>query len=101
MLVSISPAYAALTTHSQPHRTARTVAKRLYQIFIITPYLVITSLMLADIFTKALARETFTKFRDKLMNIAEVTVSDVAGNSVTLGGRSAQLWNKLVSYTRT
>ena len=28
-------------------------------------------------------------------------LSDVAGNSVTLGGRSAQLWNKLVSYVRT
>ena len=93
---------------TKPGQTSRTshferatmLAKRLYQIFIITPYLVITSLMLADIFTKALARDAFIKFRDRLMNIAQVTVSDGAGNSVTLGGRSAQLWNKLVSYTR-
>ena len=98
--------YDVITKPGQTSRTshferATMLAKRLYQIFIVTPYLVITSLMLADIFTKALARDAFVKFRDRLMNIAEVTVSDVAGNSVTLGGRSAQLWNKLVSYMRT
>ena len=33
------------------------------------------------------------------MNISTgVAVTDASGNSITLGGRAAQLWNKLVSY---
>ena len=34
------------------------------EIFVATPYLVVTALMMADIFTKALAQETFIRFRD-------------------------------------
>ena len=77
------------------------LVKRLYEIFVVTPYLVVTALMMSDIFTKALAQETFVRFRDRMMNVsAGVAVKDASGNTVVLGGRSAQLWNKLVSYVQ-
>ena len=76
------------------------LGKRLYQLFFITPYLVVTALMLADIFTKALKPEDFLKFRRPLMNLGAATtvLTDATGRVVRLGGRAVQLWNKLVSY---
>ena len=94
--VITKPGQTARTSHFE---RATMLVKRLYEIFVVTPYLVVTALMMSDIFTKALAQETFVRFRDRMMNVsAEVAVKDASGNTVVLGGRSAQLWNKLVSY---
>ena len=77
------------------------LAKRLFHMLVITPYLVITSLMVADIFTKALEIALFVRFRDKLMNITTTTtLIDDKGRIAKLGGRACtQLWNKIASYT--
>ena len=94
--VITKPGQTARTSHFE---RATMLVKRLYEIFVVTPYLVVTALMMSDIFTKALAQETFVRFRDRMMNVSgEVAVKDASGNTVVLGGRSAQLWNKLVSY---
>ena len=74
------------------------LAKRLYQRFVITPYLVVTALMVADIFTKALFDEDFKKFRTVLMNVSTViSLTDAMGRVVKLGGRAAQLWNRIAT----
>ena len=98
-----SAAYGIIT---KPGQTARTthferrtmLAKRLYQRFVITPYLVVTALMVADIFTKALFDEDFKKFRTVLMNVSTViSLTDAMGRVVKLGGRAAQLWNRIAT----
>ena len=104
VLTDNSAAYGIITKPGQTSRTshferATMLAKRLYQLFVITPYLVVTALMVADIFTKALGEEEYLKFRAVLMNERlSVMLSDAMGRVVKLGGRAAQLWNRLVSH---
>ena len=98
-----SAAYGIITKPGQAARTshferATMLAKRLYQLFVITPYLVGTALMLADIFTKALNDDDFLKFRSVLMNLkGSVTLTDTMGRVVKLAGRAAQLWNRIAT----
>ena len=55
--------------------------------------------MIADIFTKALKQPEFEKFSCFMINrSARAVLTDGEGRRVTLGGRAAHLWNKLVSY---
>ena len=57
------------------------------------------ALMVADIFPKALGEEEYLKFRTVLMNERlSVMLADAMGRVVKLGGRAAQLWNRLVSH---
>ena len=94
--VIVKPGSTARTTH---FKRATMLVKRLYSLFVLTPYLILTDFMTADIFTKALPKESFIKFRKNLMNVdACVTIHDDTGRHVSLKGRAAQLWSKIATY---
>ena len=57
-------------------------------LLVVTPYLIVTSLMVADIFTKALAKADFYRCRDYLLNLDN-------GPELILYGKAARLWAKL------
>ena len=64
------------------------IVKRLFMIDVIAPWLVSTDKMVADIFTKALDKETFYRHREYLCNQDN-------GPVPVMNGKMARLWNKL------
>ena len=95
--VIIKPGTTARTTHFE---RATMLVKRLYTLFVLTPFLILTEWMTADIFTKALAKDAFVKFRSNLMNTdASVVLHDDEGRVVSIKGKAAQLWSKIATYT--
>ena len=61
----------------EPGATARTkyyeravlIVKRLYTLLVVSPFLILTKFMIADVFTKALDRDAFITFRDYMLNV--------------------------------
>ena len=94
--VIVNPGSTARTRYFE---RATMIVKRLYMLDRIAPYLVATNYMIADIFTKALDPATFLYLRKHLLNIrdgSETYVTDYRGNTLTLRGKAARWWDKLV-----
>ena len=89
------------TSRTRYFERATMLVKRLYMLLIVVPYLIGTWFMTADIFTKPLDRATFERHRDRLTNRSNgntgLTVVDNEGSKVSLKGKAARLWSKLVS----
>ena len=73
---------------SRHYDRAVAIVKRFFMVDVIAPWLVSTHMMVADIFTKALDKDTFYKHRDYLCNIEHGTVK-------VMTGKAARLWHKL------
>ena len=98
MDVITKPGQTARTNHFE---RATMVIKWLFMHLVVKPYLIMTTHMVADIFTKALPAETFVRMRDRLMNVKPTTiVYDGNGNRVTLHGKAVRLWAKLMDAAR-
>ena len=82
----------------KPGATARTkyyeravlIVKRLYTLLVVSPFLVLTKFMVADIFTKALDRDAFITFRDYMLNVEN-------GPEPYARGKAGRLLDKLMS----
>lgn len=87
------------TSRTRYFERATMLVKRLVQMLVVTPYLVGTDLMVADILTKSTKRDTFKKMRAYLLNLpaeASVMLEDGQGNRVSLRGKALRLWSKVV-----
>ena len=82
---TVKPGATARTRHFE---RATPLVKRLYSMLIVAPFLVVTDMMPADIFTKALEKDKFYKFRDYILNVDN-------GPEVVLYGKAARLFHKL------
>jgi hypothetical protein len=88
---------AAQSIIEKPGATARTAyfdravwkIKEYYMTCVIAPTLIITELMVADLYTKALEKSTFFLFRAYLMNLP-------AGREHGLHGRSVRVFNAVI-----
>ena len=66
--------------------------KRLFMIGVISPFLIRTDDMIADLFTKAVPREKFAKFRACMLN------QDHGPNSIgALSAKGRKIWKQLRS----
>ena len=95
--VIVKPGATKLTNYFE--RTIMFI-KLLYMRCVLAPFLIGTDYMVADIFTKALPRDKFYKFRDFMMNVANAPGTTICGDDGrvrVLRGKAARLWSKLLS----
>ena len=78
------------TQRTRHFERSETMFKRYYMLMLVHPHLVSTVDMVADIFTKALDRDKFYKFRNALLNIENGPHELDAMN-----GLAARAWAKL------
>ena len=85
------PSFRLFSTQRTRHfERSETMFKRYYMLMLVHPHLVSTVDMVADIFTKALDRDKFYKFRNALLNIENGPHELDAMN-----GLAARAWAKL------
>ena len=92
--IIVKPGATKKTRH---YEKVTMIVKRLFELLVVAPYLISTEFMVADLFTKAVGSATFYRLRAKLMNMPVVTARDESGQIVTLYGKAARWWNKLVN----
>ena len=75
------------------------LVKSFFQRLVIAPYLIVTTLMAADFFTKCtIGEQAFIRCRACIMNLTTHTeIMSNKGERVTLRGKAARLWAKLVN----
>ena len=85
------------TTRTRYYERATLLIKRAVLMLLLAPYLIGTHFMIADIFTKALDKGSFTKFRDIIMNnhvslrdALSIAVCGLRGEASKLAGRLAK-----------
>ena len=70
--------------------------KRAVLMLLLSPYLISTHCMIADIFTKALDKGTFIKFRDVMMNNNTPLREELSAAVDALHGEASRLAQRLV-----
>ena len=65
--------------------------KRAVLLLLVRPYLIATQYMIADIFTKALPRESFVKLRGQLMNLHSPLRKSIEDGMMCMTGRMRRL----------
>ena len=83
------------TSRTRYYERATMLIKRAVLMLMLFPYLIKTDKMIADIFTKALDKGTFTKFRDVIMNSHLPLREALALAASTLHGYNAQVATRL------
>ena len=70
---------------------ATLLIKRAVLLLLVQPYLIATQYMIADIFTKALPRDTFVKMRGQLMNLHSPLRKSVEDGMMCMTGRMRRM----------
>ena len=70
---------------------ATLLIKRAVLLLLIRPYLIATQYMIADIFTKALPRDNYTKLRGQLMNLHSPLRTSIENGMLGMTGRMRRL----------
>ena len=83
------------TSRTRYYERATMLIKRAVLMLMLFPYLVKTDKMIADMFTKALDKGSFTKFRDVVMNSHLPLREALALAASTLHGYNAQVATRL------
>ena len=84
------------TTRTRYYERATLLIKRAVLMLLLAPYLIATQFMIADIFTKALEKGSFIKFRDVIMNNHVSLKESLAAAVCGLHGEARRLADRLV-----
>ena len=85
------------SSRTRYYERATLLVKRAVLLLLFRPYLVKTSEMLADIFTKPLDKGTFTKFRNVIMNCNSSLRHSLNESLATVHGEARQLMSRLLT----
>ena len=85
------------SSRTRYYERATLLVKRAVLLLLFCPYLVKTSEMLADIFTKPLDKGTFTKFRNVIMNCNGSLRHSLTESLATVHGEARQLMSRLLT----
>ena len=86
------------TTRTRYYERATLLIKRAVLMLLLAPYLISTQSMIADMFTKALDKGTYCKFRDVIMNNHVSLRETVAAAVCGLRGDSRRLADRLIGH---
>ena len=84
------------TPRTRYYERATLLIKRAVLMLLLIPYLVSTRFMVADMFTKALDKGSFVKFRDVIMNCQAPLRQTLSSMMCNLHGESNRLAGRLI-----
>ena len=86
------------TTRTRYYERATLLIKRAIIMLLLAPYLIKTQFMIADMFTKALDKASFIKFRDVIMNKHVSLKETIAAAACKLNGNVRRLADHLYEH---
>ena len=86
------------TTRTRYYERATLLIKRAIIMLLLAPYLIKTQFMIADMFTKALDKASFIKFRDVIMNNHVSLKETIAAAACKLNGNVRRLADHLYEH---
>ena len=86
-----------MSVRTRYYERATLLIKRAVLLLLVQPFLISTDAMAADIFTKALPRDSFIKYRNYFMNIHSGVRNSIKDAMVHMAGESRRLASYLMS----
>ena len=86
-----------MSVRTRYYERATLLIKRAVLLLLVQPFLIPTDMMAADIFTKALPRDSYAKYHNHLMNVHSGIRKHIEDAMQYMAGESRQLASFLVS----